>query len=78
MKRIKIYIFDDKCSILHALLGALCALFIPYSIVFAVIYLVYQIAEKERLVYKLGDVIEFLLGYYTADTFLHLLEITFK
>ena len=78
MKRIKIYIFDDKYSILHAMLGALCALFIPYSIVFAVIYLVYQIAEKERLVYKLGDVIEFLLGYYTADTLMHLLEITFK
>jgi len=78
MTKVKIYIFDDKNSFLHALLGALCALFIPYSIIVAVIYLVYQIAEKERLVYKLGDVIEFLLGYYIADTFLHLLEITFK
>ena len=78
MTKVKIYIFDDKYSILHALLGALCALFIPYSIIIAITYLIYQIAEKERMVYKLGDVIEFLLGYYVADTFLHLLEITFK
>jgi len=78
MTKVKIYIFDDKYSILHALLGALCALFIPYSIIIAITYLIYQIAEKERLVYKLGDVIEFLLGYYIIDTLMHLLEITFK
>lgn len=77
MSKVKIYIFDDWKSYVHAVFGALCAVFLPYSIILAVIYLVYQIAEKERMVYKLGDVIEFLIGYYTADTILHLITKTY-
>jgi len=72
MTKVKIYIFDDKWSYLHFFLGALTAFFMPFSIPFVAIYLIYQIAERERYVYKLGDVIEFLLGYYCADIIIHL------
>ena len=56
-------VFDDKKSILHFAAGVIAAMTGVFSIFFILIFVLYQIREKESDLNKLGDFIEFLLGY---------------
>lgn len=67
------YIFDDKNSVLHALLGY----FTPVSmlidsrlcmvmILLSVVYLLYEIREPERPWATVGDIVEYLWGGFTG------------
>lgn len=56
-------IFDDKRSIGHFILGAIAAVLGVASIIIIFIFVFYQKKEKEPDLNKLGDFIEFLLGY---------------
>ena len=56
-------VFDDKKSILHFAAGAIAAMIGVFSIFLILIFVLYQIREKESDLNKLGDFIEFLLGY---------------
>ena len=56
-------VFDDKKSFLHFAAGVIAAMTGVFSIFFILIFVLYQIREKESDLNKLGDFIEFLLGY---------------
>ena len=56
-------VFDDKKSLLHFAVGAIVAMTGVASIIFIALFVFYQIREKENDLNKLGDFIEFLLGY---------------
>ena len=56
-------VFDDKKSFLHFAAGAIAAMTGVFSIFFILIFVLYQIREKESDLNKLGDFIEFLFGY---------------
>lgn len=57
----RVYLFDDKRSIWHVLLGFLSAFTLAYSLAILLLFTLYQIRERENPV--LGDVVEFLVGY---------------
>ena len=57
------YVFDDKKSIWHFMLGLVSAYFKALSIIIIFCYIIYQLREREKPESKLGDFIEFLLGY---------------
>ena len=56
-------VFDDKKSLFHFAVGAIAAMIGVASIIFIALFVFYQIREKENDLNKLGDFIEFLLGY---------------
>ena len=56
-------VFDDKKSIFHFITGVITAMTGVFSIFLILIFVLYQIREKESDLNKLGDFIEFLLGY---------------
>ena len=57
------YVFDDKKSLFHFVAGMIAAMIGVTSIIFIALFVFYQIREKENDLNKLGDFIEFLLGY---------------
>ena len=65
------YVFDDKLSFIHVLLGFMAGVASRISAILSIMlvvgYIVYQIAEQERGESKLGDFIEFILGYIISD-----------
>ena len=56
-------VFDDKKSLFHFAAGMIAAMTGVASIIFIALFVFYQIREKENDLNKLGDFIEFLLGY---------------
>jgi len=56
-------VFDDKKSLFHFVAGMIAAMIGVASIIFIALFVFYQIREKENDLNKLGDFIEFLLGY---------------
>jgi len=67
-------VFDDIYSVGHAALG-FAARFLawrtPYaSAVLIIVYIIYEVLELEKKANKLGDFVEFLLGYVLADVIL--------
>ncbi len=56
-------VFDDKKSLFHFAAGVIAAMIGVDSIIFIALFVFYQIREKENDLNKLGDFIEFLLGY---------------
>ena len=59
----RLYLYDDKRSILHTLLGFLSAFTLAWGLVILVLYTLYEIQEKENPIATLGDVVEFIIGY---------------
>ena len=59
----RLYLYDDKRSILHTLIGFLSAFTLAWGLVILVIYTLYEIREEESPVATLGDVVEFIIGY---------------
>jgi len=59
----RLYLFDDKRSLGHALLGFLTAFTLTWGIVILLLYTLYEIREEESPVATVGDVVEFLIGY---------------
>jgi len=62
-------IFDDLKSIGHLLLGAITPLFNGLGYIIFLIFLIYQIFEKEDVYHKLGDFIEYLIGFIISLLF---------
>ena len=56
-------IFDDMRSLFHFFAGAISALLGIFSIIPIAIFTIYQLREEEEKINKLGDFVEFLLGY---------------
>lgn len=59
----RLYLFDDRRSILHALLGFASAFLLAHGLLILLIYTVYEVRENETPVSTVGDVVEFLIGY---------------
>jgi len=59
----RMYLYDDRRSVLHSILGFASAFLLVYGLVILLIYLVYEVREKEAPVATVGDVVEFLVGY---------------
>jgi len=64
------YLFDDRNSIVHAVLGFIVALMGSGSVIWKIIatillmiYVVYEVFEIERSVATVGDVVEFTVGF---------------
>jgi len=61
------YLFDDKRSIWHAVLGMLVAVLgkrVPVlSVLGIIVYVIYEVIENEKAVSTVGDVIEFVIGF---------------
>jgi len=60
----KTYLYDDRNSIIHTILGFASAL-LPYflGILVFLIYLIYEVREPENPVSTIGDVVEYLNGF---------------
>jgi len=60
----KTYLFDDKRSLGHALLGFISAI-IPFhlGIIILISYTIYEIKEPENAVSTVGDLVEFIIGF---------------
>jgi len=59
-------IFDDLKSIIHFLLGLIVPIVPILNIIIILVFIVYQIKEDEILLYKIGDILEFILGFVTG------------
>lgn len=59
----RVYLFDDKRSLWHVVLGFLSAFTLAYSLAILLLFTLYQIRERENPVSTLGDVLEFIIGY---------------
>ena len=59
----RLYLYDDKRSILHTVLGFLSAFTLAWGLLILVIFTVYEVREKEAPVATVGDVVEFIIGY---------------
>ena len=59
----RLYLYDDKRSVLHTVLGFLSAFILVWGLLILVIFTVYEVREKEAPVATVGDVVEFLIGY---------------
>ncbi|NJE01840.1 hypothetical protein [Thermococcus sp. JdF3] len=59
----RLYLYDDKRSVFHTVLGFASAFLLVYGLVVLILYLVYQVREKEYPVATVGGVVEFLVGY---------------
>ena len=68
-------VFDDFKSIIHVLLGIITKLigksFPPLALALIIVFTVYEVLEKDSPENRLGDFIEYLIGYIIG-------EITFK
>lgn len=64
-------IFDDLRSLIHFVAGIatkiLSRLFTAGAVALFLAFVAYQLLEKEQGVKKLGDFIEYILGYIMAD-----------
>jgi len=60
-------IFEDKYSLVHALLGFLAG--IGDSVAITLLFVGYQLAEKEKERRKLGDFIEYGVGFAAGYVF---------
>jgi hypothetical protein len=64
------YVFDDRSSILHVLLGfsvyVIHFTYLLLALLFTILFIAYQILEtvliEEDVRYTIGDLIEFLIG----------------
>jgi len=72
-------VFDDWYSLLHVLAGALTATFLrifpPTSLVIVITFTAYQVHEKEKELSKLGDFIEFIIGYLLGACLINTLNL---
>ena len=59
----RLYLFDDKRSLLHTVLGFLSAFTLAWGLLILVIFTLYEVREKEAPVATVGDVVEFIIGY---------------
>ncbi len=59
----KIKVFDDLFSLFHFILGVVCANSPRLSLIIVPVFSIYQLLEKEDPCSKVGDFIEFLLGF---------------
>lgn len=64
------YLFDDRNSIVHAVLGFIVALMSSGSVIWKIIatillmiYVVYEVFEIERSIATVGDIVEFAVGF---------------
>jgi len=62
-------IFDNLKSIVHLLLGVITPLLDGLGYIIFLIFLIYQIHEKEDVYHKLGDFIEYLIGFIISLLF---------
>ena len=71
MRLWKLIIFDGLTSINHVAIGALTRFLASYvpplSLLIIVMYSAYQVLERELPINKLGDFIEFIIGYLIGD-----------
>lgn len=60
----KTFLFDDKRSVGHAVMGALTAI-VPFYLGALIIigYTVYEVKEPENPIATVGDVVEFVVGF---------------
>lgn len=60
------YLFDDPDSVVHFIIGFLLAAFFPFwfMAVGTLVFLIYEVREKENPISTVGDVVEFLSGGY--------------
>ena len=73
----RLYLYDDRRSVFHTVLGLASAFLLVYGLVFLLVYLVYEVREKERPVATVGDVVEFLIGYVAGLAVLFWLALGF-
>ncbi|AIU70200.1 hypothetical protein TEU_07560 [Thermococcus eurythermalis] len=73
----RLYLYDDKRSVLHTVLGFASAFLLIYGLAVFLIYLVYEVREKEAPVATVGDVVEFLVGYVVGLAVLFWLALGF-
>lgn len=59
----RVYLFDDRNSLFHAVLGFFSAFLLGWSLLVLVIFTAYEVREPEDPTATVGDVVEFLLGY---------------
>ncbi|AHL23874.1 hypothetical protein BD01_2287 [Thermococcus nautili] len=59
----RLYLYDDKRSVFHTVLGFASAFLLIYGLVVFISYLVYEVREKEAPISTIGDVVEFIIGY---------------
>jgi len=57
------YIFDDNRSIIHFCLGIIASIIPILNIIIVLSFIIYQLFEEEYALYKLGDFIEFIMGF---------------
>ena len=64
------YLFDDRNSIFHAVLGFIVALMGSGSVIWKIIatillmmYVVYEVFEIENPIATVGDIVEFAVGF---------------
>jgi len=71
MRKRKNIVFDSSTSFFHVVLGLLVRFLsgvMPFlSLAITVTYITYQVLEKEDYLNKLGDFIEFIMGYMLGD-----------
>jgi hypothetical protein len=60
------YLFDDKDSIIHFILGAITPFILPIGFLVYFVFLIYEVLEPENPVSTLGDVIEYHSGLLFA------------
>ena len=65
----KTYLFDDKRSVWHAVMGFISAV-IPCYLGIPVImgYAIYEVMEPENPVATVGDLVEFIIGFMIGVT----------
>ena len=65
------YLFDDKRSIWHTMLGLLVAVLGKRMPVLGalgiIVYVIYEVIENEKAVSTVGDVIEFIIGFMVGS-----------
>ena len=59
----RLYLYDDKRSVLHTVLGFFSGFLLGWSLLVLVIFTAYEVRENENPTATLGDVVEFLIGY---------------
>ncbi|RLB79707.1 MAG: hypothetical protein DRH17_13355 [Deltaproteobacteria bacterium] len=64
-------VFDGATSVIHVVLGfvskVLALICMPLGWVLAIVYMWYQMLDRDEPTKKLGDFIEFMYGYLLAD-----------
>ena len=65
----KTYLFDDKRSVGHAVLGFISAVApAPIAPIIIVGYVTYEVMELEDPVATVGDIVEFIVGFMIGTT----------